>query len=87
MNKDEGKLPDVLSFLTGSEAVPVLGFDKDPTVSFGHKEDLPENCPTEPFPVVNTCSLNLRLPILDNFETFKIHFVNAFEQACTFSDI
>ena len=55
-------LGDVLSFATGANVPPVLGFDHSPVIAFTDMA----------FPTANTCAMILRLPTLyDNYDEFK----------------
>ncbi|CAC5397211.1 G2H3 [Mytilus coruscus] len=56
-------LGDVLSFATGADCVPPLGFDPSPSITFLHDSGL--------FPKANTCSMELKLPVSEDFNTFK----------------
>jgi len=56
----DGEVPDtslkeVLSFFTGAESVPPLGFERDVEVWFNHESQ---------FPMASTCALQLTLPTL-----------------------
>lgn len=81
---EEGQLPALLTFLTGLDAIPPLGFDSPGTVTFGHETDFGSDSKWE-FPGVNACSLSLRLPCVANFQLFCARFKTAME-ASTFSD-
>ena len=65
----EGKtgctLEDVLTFFTGADSIPPLGFDRQPNVCFLHDESI--------FCTASTCSIELRLPCChqENYEAFK----------------
>ena len=45
----------ILCFFTGMDAIPPLGFDKAPGISFLHD-------PAARFPTSSTCDMELRLP-------------------------
>ena len=68
---DEGLLRDLLVFLTGADEIPLLGFQPEPELTFGHLDQFPIDCPTREYPVANTCGLQLRLPILPTYDIFK----------------
>lgn len=57
---------DVLVFFTGTNQVPPLGFERNPTVTFLQQD-------TALFATASTCDLKLRLPIKysDDSEAFK----------------
>ena len=50
---NEVSLKDILSFFTGSSAVPPLWFNIDPTRSFNHNAV---------YPTASTCTFSLTLP-------------------------
>lgn len=56
--------------MTGLDEMPPLGFDCDASITFRHREDLDVSDPTREFPIINTCSLELRLPILESYDMF-----------------
>lgn len=70
-------LPHLLAFLTGMEDIPPLGFGCEASITFRHKEDLDEADPTREFPIINTCSLELRLPVLGSYDVFVERFTAA----------
>ena len=59
-------IEEVLIFFTGADAVPPLGFDKQPTVCFMHNSN--SKCSTS-----STCELVLRLPTRhgNNYASFR----------------
>ncbi|XP_048010126.1 E3 ubiquitin-protein ligase NEDD4-like [Megalobrama amblycephala] len=63
--EEEGptKLEDILTFATGSNVVPPIGFSPQPSLEFLHNEGK--------YPVANTCINCLRLPIHKSYEDFK----------------
>ncbi|ELU10413.1 hypothetical protein CAPTEDRAFT_220495 [Capitella teleta] len=83
--EDEGKLPALLACLTGLEAIPPLGFGTIGDITFFHPGGN-EGDPTAEFPVINTCSFHLRLPIHPTYDKFQLNFRAALEQATTFTD-
>ena len=64
----EISLGDILSFFTGADRIPPLGFiDHDTTLNF--------SC-VNPYPTASTCGLCLTLPTkYDNYDDFKAAFV------------
>ena len=59
---------DVLSYFTGADSIPPLGFD-DATLSFNN---------TNPYPTASTCALCLTLPTMyQDYASFKEHFIFA----------
>lgn len=58
-------LEEILIFCTGSNNVPVFGFDHPIYIEFLHED-------SSVFPKANTCGLHLHLPVThDNYDTFK----------------
>lgn len=55
-------LKEILTFATGSDQIPYLGFGVDPSIEFLHEET---------FPKANTCAMVLRLPVHNSFNSFK----------------
>ena len=61
-------LKDVLSFFTGAEMIPPLGFE-EATLSFNEEN---------PYPTASTCGLALTLPSkYQKYGEFKEHFIFA----------
>ena len=54
-------------FLTGSDIIPPLGFDIDPTIEFTDEEQ---------FPTVSTCSLTLTFS-----RSLKVDFIKVMDMA------
>jgi HECT-domain (ubiquitin-transferase) len=75
----------LLIFATGSESIPALGFDNQPSLTFGHVQALDFADLTREYPVANTCGLSLRLPIVDDYETFKDRMLAAITMVLTFT--
>jgi hypothetical protein len=64
--------------------IPPLGFEPEPTLTFGHSENL--DCdPAKDFPVVSTCTNSLRLPVLMSYDDFARNMLSAISFATTFS--
>ena len=57
-------LSKILSFFTGAESVPALGFDVQPVLTFS---------PSAIYPTASTCALQLTLPTMhyNKPDTFK----------------
>ena len=70
-------LPALLAFMTGLDEIPPLGFDCDASITFRHRQDLDEVDATREFPIINTCSLELQLPILNSYDLFVNRFTAA----------
>lgn len=49
-------LEDVLMFCSGTDCVPVLGFDRQPTITFLHHPEKGK------LPTASACDIQLRLP-------------------------
>ena len=58
-------LEAVLTFCTGADAEPPLGFHVQPSLQFNHDE------PCRKFPIANTCGLILRLPVPRQYQGFS----------------
>jgi hypothetical protein len=74
-SSEAGNLADLLSFLTGLDVIPILGFESEPKITFRHNVESED--PTREFPIANTCSLELKLPILENYDKFAERFTAA----------
>jgi hypothetical protein len=61
-----------LAFLTGLDEIPPLGVEFKGYITFRHREDMEVNDATIEFPLINTCSLELRLP--ESYELFVERF-------------
>jgi len=80
---DAGQLESLLIFCTGSDTVPALGFEPEPSITFGH--DVDDDDYTALYPVANTCTNNLRLPILVSYDKFSSNMLNAISTVSTFT--
>ncbi len=58
----------LLMFATGTDRIPALGFDPEPTIQFLHT---PVNGSQRMYPEANTCGLILRLPLHASYESFN----------------
>ena len=65
----EYNLGMILRFATVLEGIPPLGFFPQPTLAFGHPEDLEPHM--RGLPYVNTCAMALRVPVLAQYDDFK----------------
>ena len=64
------KFDDFMIFVTGmATPPPVIGFEKI-QIEFGHYESFAVADATKEFAVASTCGFILRLPVLDEYETF-----------------
>jgi HECT-domain (ubiquitin-transferase) len=70
-------LERLLSFTTGLDRVPPLGFDPQMTLSFLHDGGQ--------FPVANTCANILNIPLLPDYGTFYQHMCAAITMCSTFT--
>lgn len=59
---------NLLMFATGTDRIPALGFDPEPTLEFLH---IPVNGSLRIYPEANTCGLVLRLPLHASYESFN----------------
>lgn len=71
-------LENVLVFASGSSTIPPNGFLLQPTI-----EIFPEEL-GKIFPEANTCNIVLKLPVHNNYDSFKAHMCNAILWAPTF---
>ena len=62
------ELETLLVFATGADTIPALGFDPQPTITFGHDVEVTDF--TAAYPVANTCTNTLRLPVLPSYDEF-----------------
>ena len=74
---DAGQLESLLIFCTGSDTVPALGFDPEPSITLGH--DVDDDDYTALYPVAN----NLRLPIVVSYDKFSSNMLNAITTVST----
>lgn len=74
----------LLIFATGLDAVPLMGFDPEPTLHFVHPEDLDKCDQRRFFPMANTCSNALSIPILSTYDDFRRNVMAAITTATTF---
>ncbi|MBN3294218.1 G2E3 ligase, partial [Polypterus senegalus] len=61
----EPSLEDILMFSTGVSSIPPIGFHPKPTVNFLHNES--------PYPIAQTCTNSLSIPIHKTYDKFKYH--------------
>lgn len=80
---EKRQLAQLLVFATGSDVVPDLGFEPLPTVTFGHKNLISDA--TQPFPMANTCTNTLRLPVVESYDIFVGNMMAALTMATTFT--
>ncbi|KAM9486989.1 G2/M phase-specific E3 ubiquitin-protein ligase-like isoform 2-T2 [Clarias gariepinus] len=67
-------LEQVLEFTSGASTVPPLGFPHRPQIQFLHEVN-------KIFPEANTCHIILRLPIHNDYDTFKKYMIEGIIQA------
>ncbi len=79
----EVTLKNLLIFCTGADEIPALGFRPDPSLTFVHPEEVPHHLLG--MPLASTCSLQLKLPIVKEFDTFKQNMLSAIEMVSTFT--
>ncbi|ELT98749.1 hypothetical protein CAPTEDRAFT_204358 [Capitella teleta] len=77
----DGRLPELLQFMTGMDRIPPL-FLQACAVSFSHHV---EDCSAD-YPHANTCSFNLRLPLLRTYKKFKENFICTLDSQKCFTD-
>jgi hypothetical protein len=79
-------LSDVLVFISGMSSVPPLGFEQQPVLKFRHLGDLcAADMFTAEFPLANTCTLELHLPIHTSYEIFRDRMSAAMSMVKTFT--
>jgi hypothetical protein len=76
----------LLIFSTGLDEIPPLGFHPKPSLKFAHVdgETLEEGDPRIGFPIANTCSNVLHLPVLNSYNEFKANMLAAISIVQTF---
>ncbi|KAK7157550.1 hypothetical protein R3I93_008902 [Phoxinus phoxinus] len=74
-------LEKILGFVSGSTAIPRLGFPVEPKLEFLHPQ---ENEAIRIFPEANTCCIVLRLPIHQSYELFRERMESGILQSPTF---
>jgi hypothetical protein len=74
----------MLTFITGLDVVPPLGFEPQPSLTLGHPL-MDESDQRRTFPIANTCTNAVHLPLLRTYEEFKCNMNLALEMATTFS--
>ena len=75
------ELSEIVQFVAGSPAVPVIGFEEKLQLTFVHGCDSHCKC----FPTPSTCDLVLRIPVhLVAIEDFKTSFHGALKDGFVF---
>lgn len=69
-DEEPTKLKVILKFATGSEEIPILGFNPCAFLGFKHPEDVVGVDAAIQFPMANTCANMILLPILMDYKTF-----------------
>jgi hypothetical protein len=77
------QLEQLLILATGTD-VPTLGFERQLQIVFGHRGELEQNDLIADYPVPNTCTNVLRLPILRNYNEFYEHMMAAISMATAY---
>ncbi len=72
---------NLLMFATGTDRIPALGFDPEPTLEFLH---IPVNGSLRIYPEANTCGLVLRLPLHVSYESFNESMILGIVQSLHF---
>ncbi|KAL3889963.1 hypothetical protein ACJMK2_002277 [Sinanodonta woodiana] len=73
-------------FTTGADEVPALGFNFPLQLSFIHPEDLQTKCCTAGFPYANTCAMELKIPVVNDYNTFQRNMAAAISMTVTFTN-
>ncbi|KAL3875388.1 hypothetical protein ACJMK2_033341 [Sinanodonta woodiana] len=81
-------LKDLLAFTTGADEVPAHGFNFPLQLSFIHPEDLQDvaKCCTAGFPYANTCTMKLKIPVVNDYNTFQRNMAAAISMTVTFTN-
>lgn len=74
-----------MAFSVGLKRIPPLGISPAPSIIFLHEDDH-MNPITGQFPFANTCSNELKLPVLSNYQLFKSNMLAAIDQVKVFTD-
>uniref|UniRef100_A0A3B3XDS4 HECT domain-containing protein n=1 Tax=Poecilia mexicana TaxID=48701 RepID=A0A3B3XDS4_9TELE len=75
-------LQNILTFVSGVDLIPPLGFPERPQIEFLHAPL--ENGSRRRYPEANTCSVVMRLPIHETFEEFQEYMESGIIQSPTF---
>ena len=67
------------------DCIPPFGFSPQLSITFKHPEDSDDNDFATCYPVVNTCSNIIRLPVCASFDEFSRNMMAAINMAVTFS--
>lgn len=79
-NPDKVTLEDILAFCTGSNVIPIFGFNNKVNIAFLHDE------PLGSYPKANTCGLTLYLPVKHNiFDQFAADMSFGIKNGMTFA--
>lgn len=74
-------LETVLQVISGSSAIPPLGFDETPTIKFSHD-------PVFLFPAANTCTVTITLPTaIEKAEVFASNITFGIYNSSGFGDV
>ncbi|KAL3882056.1 hypothetical protein ACJMK2_028431 [Sinanodonta woodiana] len=74
-------------FLQDLEGVcTTLGFNFPLQLSFIHPEDLQTKCCTAGFPYANTCTMELKIPVVNDYSTFQRNMAAAISMTVTFTN-
>lgn len=67
------EMKDLLRVITGSEEIPILGFEPQPSIAFKHDAD----CPVweKHWPRVSTCNNQITLHVTERYKVFVQHLV------------
>ncbi|KAL3847283.1 hypothetical protein ACJMK2_018202 [Sinanodonta woodiana] len=76
------------SFTTGADEVSAHGFSFPLQLSFIHPEDLQDvaKCCTAGFPYANTCTMKLKIPVVNDYNTFQRNIAAAISMTVTFTN-
>ncbi len=85
MCTDSHQLGQLLIFATGLETIPPLGFEPEPAIRFRHNEDLDSNDKTAAYPISNTCTNTLWLPVVSSYSQFAENMQTAIVECYSFT--
>lgn len=82
LEEPEG-LQNLLTFITGYDTVPPLGFDPPLSLHFIHTENDSDD---DAVPYANTCANMLQIPVLSSFDVFQERMHLAVKLGTTFTN-
>ena len=78
---------DILGFVTGSQSIPVMGFEISPSILFNHPADLTATRQhLAGHFMANTCSMQFMLPLLSGYDLFRDRFLSTLQVQTFFTN-